>query len=333
MNTPVAPFRISLPFVRVLLADLGLRSADLLQAAGLPGDLLNRDGATLSPRQYYALFDALDLVIGDRDLAIAIADTLSPEVFDPPIFAAMCSPNLQVAADRIAVHKRLLGPLRLHVEPDADGVNLKIAWPAGDPPPAVLPCVEAAFWVALARFGTRTRVVPQRVVLPQLPRNVATVESWLRTRVERGATTLIRFSRLDATRPFLTANAGMWDFFEPELRRRLDDLGADATFGSKVRATLVELLPAGAGSTHGVARHLGISTRTMQRRLGDEGVTFQELLAEVREGLARHYLTQSTLSLTEIAFLLGYDDPNSFHRAFNRWTGRTPLGIRETATG
>lgn len=71
----------------------------------------------------------------------------------------------------------------------------------------------------------------------------------------------------------------------------------------------------------------------MQRRLGEEGVTFQQLLADVREDLARHYLTQSTLSLTEIAFLLGYDDPNSFHRAFNRRTGRTPLGVRVAATG
>jgi NAD(P)-dependent dehydrogenase (short-subunit alcohol dehydrogenase family) len=80
------------------------------------------------------------------------------------------------------------------------------------------------------------------------------------------------------------------------------------------------------------ARHLGISTRTLQRRLGEEGVTFQETLADVREELARHYLTQSALSLTEIAFLLGYDDPNSF-RALNRRTGRTPLRVRGTATG
>jgi AraC-like DNA-binding protein len=333
MSTLVAPYRLSVPFARVLLADLGVRPADLLDAASLPGDLLNRDEAALSPAQYYALFDALDQLVGDRDLALTIADTLSPEVFDPPVFAAMCSPNLLVAAERIAVHKRLLGPLRLHIQPDADGVNLEIVWPAGDPPPAVLPVVEVAFWVALARLGTRTRVVPQRVVVPQPPRNVVAVEDWLRARVERGNTTLVRFSRLDAARPFLTANAGMWAFFEPELRRRLDDLAGDATLGSKVRATLVELLPAGAGTTHGVARHLGISTRTLQRRLGDEGATFQELLADVREGLARHYLTQSSLSLTEIAFLLGYDDPNSFHRAFSRRTGRTPLGVRDTATG
>lgn len=333
MSAPVAPFRLSLTFVRVLLADLGVRAADLLDAAGLPGDLLSREEAVLSPLQYYALFEALDHLVGERELATTIADTLSPEVFDPPVFAAMCSPNLQVAAERIAVHKRLLGPLRLRVDVDADGLSLEFDWPAGASPPVVLPAVEVAFCTALARIGTRTRVAPQRVVLPQSPRNVAAVEDWLRTRVERGNTTLVRFSRLDATRPFLTANAGMWEFFEPELRRRLDGLAADATLGAKVRALLVELLPAGAGTTHGVARHLGISARTLQRRLGEEGVTFQMTLADVREDLARHYLTQSSLSLTEIAFLLGYDDPNSFHRAFNRRTGRTPLGVRDTATG
>lgn len=66
---------------------------------------------------------------------ITIADKLSPEVFDPPIFAAMYSPNLQVAAERIAIHKRLLGPMRLRVELDADGLDLELGWPAGDPSP------------------------------------------------------------------------------------------------------------------------------------------------------------------------------------------------------
>ncbi len=331
MSAAVAPFRVSLPLVRVVLADLGVRPSDLLPAAGLPADLLTRDEAVLPARQYYALFEALDQLVGDRDVAVSIADKLSPEVFDPPIFAAMCSPNLHIAAERIAVHKRLLGPLRLCVDLDSAGLELEITWPAGNPPPAVLPELEVAFWVALARLGTRTRVGPQRVIVPQPPRNIGEVEGWFRTRVERGDTTLVRFSLLDATRPFLTANAGMWEFFEPELRRRLNDLDDDATLGSKVRAALIELLPAGSGSAQGVARHLGISTRTLQRRLGDEGVTFQTLLADLREQLAQHYLTQSSLSLTEIAFLLGYDNANSFHRAFNQWTGRTPLGVRDAA--
>ncbi|MBX7447180.1 AraC family transcriptional regulator [Mycolicibacterium sp. 3033] len=318
-----------MPLVRVVLADLGIRPADVLRVAGLPADLFTRDEALLPPRQYYALFEALDQLVGDRDLAVAIADKLSPEVFDPPIFAALCSPNLQVAAERIAVHKRLLGPLRLRVTADADGLDIEIIWPPGDPVPAVLSRFEVAFWVALARLGTRTLVFPQRVVLPTT--QVDDLETWCRARIERGDTTLVRFSILDAHRPFLTANAGMWDFFEPELRRRLNDLGDYASLSAKVRAALIELLPAGSGTTQGVAKHLGISTRTLQRRLGEEGATFQKVLADLREELAHHYLTQSSLSLTEIAFLLGYDNANSFHRAFNQWTGRTPLGVREAA--
>lgn len=325
----IAPYRLSMPLVRVVVADLGIRPADVLRVAGLPADLFTRDEALLPARQYYALFEALDQLVGDRDLAVAIADKLSPEVFDPPIFAALCSPNLQVAAERIAVHKRLLGPLRLRVTADADGLDIEIIWPPADPAPVVLSRFEVAFWVALARLGTRTLVVPQRVVLPTT--QVDDLETWCRARIERGDTTLVRFSILDAHRPFLTANAGMWDFFEPELRRRLNDLGDDASLGAKVRAALIELLPAGSGTTQGVAKHLGISTRTLQRRLGEEGATFQKVLADLREELAHHYLTQSSLSLTEIAFLLGYDNANSFHRAFNQWTGRTPLGVREAA--
>jgi len=327
----VAPFRLSGPFVRVMLAELGVGAGDLLREAGLPGDLISRDEVVLPPSRYYAFFDALDRLVGDRDLGIAIADKLSPQVFDPPIFAAMCSPNLHTAAERIALHKRLLGPLRLRVALDTDGLDIEISWPAGDPPPSVLPRVEVAVWVALARLGTRTGVVPQRVVVPQPPRDIVAAERWFRTRVERGTTTLVRFSRRDANRGFLTANSGMWEFFEPELRRRLEDHDGDATSASKVRAALIELLPAGSGSTQGVARHLGISTRTLQRRLGEEGLTFQRLLADLRGQLAHHYLTQSSYSLTEIAFLLGYDNPNSFHRAFNQWTGHTPMAVRDQA--
>ncbi len=331
MREAVAPFRLSGPFVRVMLAELGVGAGDLLREAGLPGDLISRDEVVLPPSRYYAFFDALDRLVGDRDLGIAIADKLSPQVFDPPIFAAMCSPNLHTAAERIALHKRLLGPLRLRVALDTDGLDIEISWPAGDPPPSVLPRVEVAVWVALARLGTRTGVVPQRVVVPQPPRDIVAAERWFRTRVERGTTTLVRFSRRDANRGFLTANSGMWEFFEPELRRRLEDHDGDATSASKVRAALIELLPAGSGSTQGVARHLGISTRTLQRRLGEEGLTFQRLLADLRGQLAHHYLTQSSYSLTEIAFLLGYDNPNSFHRAFNQWTGHTPMAVRDQA--
>ena len=77
-----------------------------------------------------------------------------------------------------------------------------------------------------------------------------------------------------------------------------------------------------------VARKLAISKRTLQRRLREDGATFQEVLADVREALARHYLQRTTLSGAEISYLLGFEDPNSFSRAFHAWTGKTPEQLR-----
>ena len=94
------------------------------------------------------------------------------------------------------------------------------------------------------------------------------------------------------------------------------------------RPALLELLPSGDASTQAVSKKLGLSTRTLQRRLSTEGGSFQLVLKETREELARHYLKSSTMSGAEISFLLGFEDPNSFFRAFHTWTGETPEGVR-----
>jgi len=73
-----------------------------------------------------------------------------------------------------------------------------------------------------------------------------------------------------------------------------------------------------------VARELRLSKRTLQRRLTEDGITFQQLMEEARRELARHYLLHSSLELNETAYLLGYEDANSFFRAFHEWEGTSP---------
>lgn len=77
-----------------------------------------------------------------------------------------------------------------------------------------------------------------------------------------------------------------------------------------------------------VCRKLGVSPRTLQRRLREEGSSFQRTLDALRNSLAHHYLHNSSLSGTEISFLLGFEDPNSFARVFQTWTGSTPQAVR-----
>jgi AraC-like DNA-binding protein len=143
-----------------------------------------------------------------------------------------------------------------------------------------------------------------------------------------GASAGVTFSGADAVRPFLTANDEMWRVFEPELRRRLADLDRVESTTERVRATLLELLPAGRADAAAVARRLALSGRTLQRRLAEEGTTFQVVLDRTRLALARHYLRRPDVTVAEVAFLLGYDEPSSFYRAFHRWSGTTPHQAR-----
>lgn len=199
------------------------------------------------------------------------------------------------------------------------------------PAPPQLAAAEMVFWVALARIATRHDVRPVRAVDPWLPAEHAGLDDYLGVEVHKGQTHAITFAPADANRPFLTENEQLWRFFAPELRRRLSDLQATASVADRVRAALHETLPAGGSSMTAVTRHLAVSNRTLQRQLKLEGTSFQEILATTRENLARHYLGNSTMRIAEIAYLLGYDDTNSFYRAFRTWTGTTPDALRTAA--
>jgi AraC-like DNA-binding protein len=81
-------------------------------------------------------------------------------------------------------------------------------------------------------------------------------------------------------------------------------------------------------SIDAVAAGLAMSPRTLQRRLAASGTSYQRLVTEVREELARNHLRDSRLSIGEIAFVLGFSDVSAFHRAFKRWTAQTPSAFR-----
>ncbi|SFK93377.1 AraC family transcriptional regulator [Shimia haliotis] len=97
----------------------------------------------------------------------------------------------------------------------------------------------------------------------------------------------------------------------------------------KIEKLLSERLASGSATQDNIARELGMSVRTMARRLSEEGTTFANLVNDLRKALARDYLLSSDLPLTEIAFLLGYNNAGSFSTAFRRWFGTTPRDFRK----
>jgi len=132
------------------------------------------------------------------------------------------------------------------------------------------------------------------------------------------------FSKSDMDLPFVTYNADLLATVAPQLEAELSEQLAQKTFSEQAKGILKQLLAGQRPAIQDLARELHLSTRTLQRRLTDQGITFQRLLDEARRELAHHYLLHSARELNETAYLLGYEDANSFFRAFHHWEGTSP---------
>jgi AraC-like DNA-binding protein len=230
-----------------------------------------------------------------------------------------------VAARRIATYKALVAPIRFDVTERGDRVSVEMTWL--DPPPGLptsFVMTELLFCVTMARIGTREPVRPVLFTTRALPDGLEPYEEFLGAPVRRGARNQVTFTGTDARLPFLTSNDSLWAAFEPDLRARLADLATPATATQRTRAAMLEALPSGLVTIEAIARKLALSPRTLQRQIKSEGTSYQQILRETRESLAQHYLGRTALPASEISFLLGFDEPNSFYRAFKTWTGTTP---------
>ncbi|MFT6230920.1 MAG: AraC-like DNA-binding protein [Myxococcota bacterium] len=180
----------------------------------------------------------------------------------------------------------------------------------------------------IARIGTRERICPVRVISPIPLGQQEAYTDFFGVVPEVGTETRLVFTKEGANKPFLTASEELWQTFEPMLRRRLSKLESETPIVERTQSVLLECLPSGEAVLNQAARRLGMSGRTLQRRLEKEGVSFRQVVQSTRERLAQHYLTHTAIPYGEVAFLLGFDEPSSFFRAFRTWTGSTPNAIR-----
>ena len=317
------------PFWRVLLHEFALSAESLTRRAGLPTNLFASSPTFVDLNGWASLWDALEDELDEPNLVLQLGQFLTLDMFDPAVFAAFCSKNLQQAAYRLQLYKRLVGPCRLELD-DSQGLVLSCHVLGLPYPPELWATGELVLWVELVRHTTRHRVIPKQVTMPIAPKDPASFESYFGVSVTHGPRYELAFNEVDATRAFLSTDTSMWSFFEPMLRRRLAELDENTQTTERVSVALLELLPSGRSQLSDVARTLGVSVRTLQRRLGQEDTTYSDVLNHTRMRLANHYLTKTQLAITEVAFLVGYDDPNSFYPAFRSWTGMTPQDVRST---
>lgn len=311
-----------------LLKAYGISVEELLKRARLPLDMFGRDNPCVTSEEYYRFMKAIEDIVPDKRMPILLATADNIETITPPIFGAYCSANARECIKRIAQYKALAGAVVFGVCEDEQGITVEIKGEEDIELPEIIIGVEMVLLTNLIRKATKENIVPVKITVKNSFTNPE-YEQFLGCKAEEGVENFITFSIDDAEIPFITRNESMWNFFEPELRKRLSELDTDDSFSAKVRSILVEILPAGKSGIEDVAAALGMSRRSLQRKLKEEDTTFQKQLNHVRELLAKNYMQNTQLSSEDIAYLLGYQDLNSFFRAFSLWTGKSVTAYKQ----
>ncbi|MBZ2169098.1 MULTISPECIES: AraC family transcriptional regulator [Marinobacter] len=137
----------------------------------------------------------------------------------------------------------------------------------------------------------------------------------------------IAIANIDLTRPIRQSDPALLNAMEEFVRQKLAQ--QRSTLRENVRSLVISLLPLERRCTITlIARHLAVSERTLQRRLKKEDIVFEELVDDVRRELAEDYLRERSMSMNQVAGLLGYGQQSSFNRACSRWFGQSPKVIR-----
>lgn len=130
------------------------------------------------------------------------------------------------------------------------------------------------------------------------------------------------------SRPLAAADHQLLRILEERAQEILAELPAPDDLTERLERFVLEALPGGDPTLDAAAGALGMGARTLQRRLHGRGIVYAQLVDELRQRLSAKYLADTALSLTEIAYLLGYSQISAFNRAYRRWTGQTPSAAR-----
>ena len=137
--------------------------------------------------------------------------------------------------------------------------------------------------------------------------------------------------RADLDRPVQQSDARLAGYLDELAGETLRKIGDTGSLAGRVRSTIWTDLADGAPTLSGVAARMGLSERTLQRRLEEERTSFSSVVEGLRREMAQSLLRQGDLAIYQVGFLLGYSDPAAFHRAFRRWTSRSPRDFRKQA--
>jgi AraC-like DNA-binding protein len=315
---------------------MGADPAVLAKRAGFDAACANDPDARIPIGVETLLWDEGARLTGDSAFGIHAAEGLRPGVFDVMDYAVRTAPTLRASLERLARYNRLVhdaAVFSLIQEGDAVRVEHSLA--------GVRQSRHAAEFTlaSLMVVGGQVSGSPLRALRVafhhEAPESIKEHVCLFGVAPQfYGPANAVTFSIELLDRPLPAADPLLWRVIERHAEALLAARPALAeTTAARVRRILCETLgeDEAAATLSGIASRLHMSERSVQRRLADEGETFDGLLDELRRELAVRYLADKKIAIAEVAFLLGYSEPSAFHRAFKRWTGSTPSQVRQRA--
>ena len=314
-----------------------------LQSAGVPVEpLLRRVGLTpeviadpeerLSVRSQVALLDEAAIALKDDRLGFTLARDFEPRELGLLYYVMASSQTLGDALKRVARYSRITNEALVVRYREGNRLIISLSY-SGVPRHSERHQIEFCMFAVLriCRVLTGQNLVPQHFSIAHYrSEGTAEMARFVGTKVEFGVERDEFALNADARAlPLIHADPYLNDlllkYAEAALADRRDDMSQLRT---RVENAISPLLPHGRVLVEDVARSLGMSERTLARKLSDEGLNFTEILQQLRRNLAVRYLDDRKLHVSKIAWLLGFREVSAFTHAFKRWTGKTPREMR-----
>lgn len=305
---------------------LGYDSASLLAQSGLRrSDLDDPDGRVPSSATGALLGGAMQQR-PLKNLGMRLAVEVPIGAFPLVDYLVVTSESVGAGLRQLARYFRLMNaPYALELREDEDPVRV-IYSGRGNPV-----SFEFGLTLCLLHFKRETegRLTAAYASFTHRPEDAAEIEHVLGCPVHgQGLWNGFAVSREGWRLPLRRQDSVLRDMLEQQARDTVARLPVNDDVATRVRRILASRIAGGDTQVQTVARELATSARSLQRRLAAEGLSYQAVLDATRRDAASRYLADRTLSIGEVAYLLGYSEPATLHRAFKRWTGCTPQVFR-----
>jgi AraC-like DNA-binding protein len=309
------------------LEELGYDLDGLLASAGLQRTDVEDPNTYISPAACAAVFTSARRERRVPNLALRLA--LRTPVGATPLldYLIVSSDSVGQGLERLVRYLRLANPaIRLAVHDNREPVRVVIERSTGP--------FETELTVALSivRFTRETdnQLIAALASFTHEPDDVNDFARGLQCPVRaRAAWNGWALSKNSMRIPLKRRDPALRAWLERQAAEILARLPADGDVRDEVRSVLSTQVTAGEVQIDVVARLLATTPRTLQRRLARAGTSFEVLCDDARKKAAETYLRDTTLSIAEVTYLLGYSEPAAFHRAFKRWHGKTPQAFRQ----